>query len=256
MKKIITIALVLLFSLSLAACSASPKEESPASSESSESTAVSAETVQFTNEPLEAKIREALNKPEGKISLEEAKTLKKLDISNASFDEMNSKNGGITDISDLKYFTWLEELNLSFNNIQDFTPLAELKSLTNLGFTGVRPVDLSPLKGLTNMVCLVYDWCYAPDQGYTVCSNLDFMSDMKKLEIFEAKGAGITDITVLGTLPKLWSVFLDENQITDISPLASLKDLIELTLSKNPVTDYSPIKDIYPNLRIADFELK
>jgi Leucine-rich repeat (LRR) protein len=69
------------------------------------------------------------------------------------------------------------------------------------------------------------------------------------------KGDGITDITELGTLPKLWSVFLDENQITDITPLANLKNLIELTLSNNPVTDYSPVKDIYPNLRCVDFEL-
>jgi len=61
---------------------------------------------------------------------------------------------------------------------------------------------------------------------------------------------------VLGTLPKLWSVFLDANQITDITPLANLKNLTELLLAQNPIKDYSPVKDIYPNLRAADFEIK
>jgi Leucine-rich repeat (LRR) protein len=94
-----------------------------------------------------------MNKPEGDITLEEAQTVTKLDLSNAGFDDMNSKNGGIRDITDLKYFKNLEELNLSYNNIKDFTPLSELTSLTNLGFNGVRPDDLSPLKSLTKQWC-------------------------------------------------------------------------------------------------------
>lgn len=261
MKKTIAIAFVLLIAVSLAACAGGPKPVQSGTSAGDVNTPgsglapVSDGNVEFTDGALEAKVREAMNKPGGDITIEEARTVTKLDLSNASFDEMNSKNGGIRDIADLEYFTGLEDLNLSFNEIRDFTPLSKLTSLRTLGFTGVRPDDLSPLKSLTGMVCLVYDWCYSPDQGYTECSNLDFMADMKNLEIFEAKGAGIADITVLGTLPKLWSVFLDDNKITDIAPLANLKNLIELTLSQNPVTDYSPVRDIYPNLRCVDFEL-
>jgi internalin A len=261
MKNIIAIAFIIMVAISLAACNSSPKsgQISPSASGTntltSRSAPVSAGNVKFTNEALEAKVREAMNKPIGDITLEEAQTITKLDLSNASFDDMNSKNGGIRDITSLKYFTGLEELNLSFNDIKDFSPLSGLTSLKSLGFTGVRPNDLSPLKNLTNMNCLVFDWCYSPDQGYTECSNLDFMADMKNLEIFEAKGAGITDITVLGTLPKLWSVFLDANQITDITPLGNLKNLIELLLAQNPITDYSPVKDIYPKLRAVDFVL-
>ncbi len=261
MKNLICIIMILTLLLAAAACASlsaeKPSESALAPSDSVEpSVSESQEILVFSDKALETKVREIMNKPEGGISAAEAKTVIKLDLANESFDDMNSKNGGIRDISSLKYFTCLEELNLSFNDISDFSPLAELKSLKSLGFTGVRPKDLSLLKGLTNMVCLVFDWCYSPDQGYTECSNLDFMADMKDLEIFEAKGAGITDITVLGTLPKLWSVFLDANQITDITPLANLKNLKELLLSQNPITDYSPVKDVYPNLIGKDFEIK
>ena len=196
-----------------------------------------------------------MGKPTGDITLEEAKAVVKLDLSNESFDDMNSQNGGIRDLSALKYFTNLEDLNISYNDINDFTPLAELKSITALGFTGVRPKDLSALKGLTNMVCIIFDWTYAPDQGHNGYENLDFMLAMKELEIFSAKGDGIKDITALGGLTKLWSLYLADNQITDISPLANLKNLRELELSKNPIDDFSPIKDVYPNLA-CDFEIK
>lgn len=250
MKKILLVLLATLLAIGMAACGAPVTQETPTTAPSTQE-----QVVVFTDDVLEDKIREAMGKPTGDITVAEAKTVVKLDLSNVSFDDMNSQNGGIRDISDLKYFTGLEELNLSYNDISDFTPLAELKSIKTLGFTGVRPKDLSALSGLTNMYCLVFDWTYAPDQGHNGYENLDFMSDMKDLEIFSAKGDGIKDITALGGLTKLWSLYLADNQITDISPLANLKNLKELELSKNPIDDFSPIKDVYPNLA-CDFELK
>lgn len=212
--------------------------------------------IEFNDEVLEAKIRAAMNKPEGEITKEEAAAVTSLDLSNESFDDKNSKNGGVRNIGALQYFINLKELNLSFNDIEDFSPLEGLTKLESLGFTGVPVKDLSPLKGLTNLTCLVFDWNYSPEQGHNGYENLDFMSDMKNLEVFEAKGAGIKDISALGNLPKLWSVFLTDNLITDVSPLAKLTNLKELALSNNPITDYSPLKDIYGQLEGKDFEMK
>ncbi len=213
-------------------------------------------TVEFNDDILEDKIRMAMNKPDGEITKEEAAAVTSLDLSNESFDDRNSKNGGIQNIGALQYFINLKELNLSFNNIEDFSPLAGLTKLESLGFTGVPVKDLSHLKGLTNLTCLVFDWNYAPEQGHNGYENLDFMSDMINLEIFEAKGAGIKDISALGNLPKLWSVFLSDNLITDVSPLAKLTNLKELVLSNNPITDFSPLEDIYGQLEGKDFEMK
>lgn len=105
-----------------------------------------------------------MGRPEGDITAAEAETVVNPDLSNESFDGMNSQNGGIRNISALKYFTNLEELNLSFNDISDLAPLAELKSIKSLGFTGVPPKYLSGLKGLTNMTCLIFDWTCDVDQ--------------------------------------------------------------------------------------------
>lgn len=243
MKKLITVLLAFVLLLQLSACSAKP--QSSDSSEIDEPV-----IIKFTDQYLEEGIRAAMSKSTGDITDRDAEMVTVLDLSNKDFDAMNAKNGGIKVISDLKYFTSLTELHLDFNDIQDFSPLSTLTQLSTLTFNGVRAKDLSPLKSLTNMVTLGFDWSYAPDQGHYGYENIDFMADMKKLEVFEARGAGIKDITVLGELPKLWSVFISENQITDVSPLAKL-DLKEFSLSNNPITDYSsitPIREVFPNL--------
>jgi Leucine-rich repeat (LRR) protein len=267
MKKIGSLFLVLAMIVTTAACSQQQVDtkEAPTSTQTeTQNTSTEAPTAKPTPEPaimfsdpvLEAKVREAMGKPTGDITVEEAKAVLKLDLSNESFDDMNSQNGGIRDISDLKYFTGLEELNLSFNDISDFTPLAELKSIKSLGFTGVRPKDLSVLKGLTNMTCLIFDWTCDESQWRNGNVSLDFMADMKDLEIFSAIGGGIKDISALGGLTNIWSLFLENNAITDISSLSNLTKLKELKLSNNPIGDYSPLKDIYPKLEFSDFEMK
>ena len=195
MKKIVIITLALLLALMACACGAPNAQQTGAAASSApavtevptpEPTAepTPEPVVVFTDAALEAKVREAMGKPEGDITVEEAKAVVKLDLSNESFDDMSSQNGGIRDISDLKYFTGLEDLNLSFNEISDFTPLAELKSIKSLGFTGVCPKDLSVLKGLTSMTCLIFDWTCDEDQRQSGNISLDFMSGMNDLEIF------------------------------------------------------------------------
>lgn len=243
MKKLITVLLTFVLLLQLSACSG--KSQPSNSSQIDEP-----EIITFTDQYLEEGIRAAMSKSTGDITVSDAEMVTVLDLSNKDWDAMNAKNGGIKDISDLKYFTNVTELHLDMNDIQDLTPLSTLTQLSTLTFNGVRVKDLSPLKSLTNMVTLVFNWSYAPEQGHYGYENIDFMADMKKLEVFEARNAGIKDITVLGELPKLWSVFISENQITDISPLAKL-DLKEFTLANNPITDYSsitPLREVFPNL--------
>lgn len=265
MKKMLLVLLAALLAIGMAACGAPVAQETPTAAPSTttsaepavESTATSTpEPVVFTDAVLEDKVREVMGKPTGDITVAEAETVVKLDLSNESFDDMNSQNGGIRDISDLKYFTGMEELNLSYNDISDFAPLAELKSIEILGFTGVCPKDLSVLKGLTNMTCMIFDWTWNEGSRQDENVSLDFISDMKNMEIFSACGGGIKDITALGGLTKIWSLYLDDNAITDISSLVNLTNLKELKLSKNPISDFSPLKDIYPKLEFSDFEMK
>lgn len=216
----------------------------------------SSEIIHFTDAYLEDAVRIAMNRPTGDITAAEAELVAVLDLSNQDWDSMNAEDGGIKDISDLKYFPNLTELHLDYNDLQDLTPLSTLTKINTLSFSAVRVNDLSPLATLTAMVNISFDWSYAPDQGFNGYETIDFVKDMKDLEIFEAKNAGIKDITPLASLPKLWSVFITDNQITDISPLAQIKTLKEFEIKNNPISDYSslePLHSVFPNLP-AEFQ--
>jgi len=173
MRKVLLMIMVFSFTLMAVACGApaAKQADKPADEPAAQTKPVDAKDTEpepanepkiivFTDAALEAKVRKAMSKPEGDITLAEVEAVTKLDLSNESFDDMNSHNGGIRDISDLEYFTGLKDLNLSYNDISDFSPLAELKSIETLGFTGIRPKDLSVLQGLTNMTCLIFDWTW------------------------------------------------------------------------------------------------
>ena len=267
MKKGIRIIMLLVLAFSLFACSTSAKPvEATATPESTATAAPTAteapEVVVFTDPYFEDAVRTKLNKPEGDITVPEAEAVTVLNLQNADWDAMNAENGGIKDISDLKYFPNLTELHLDYNDIQDFSPLSTLSNLSMLSFNAVRVGDLSPLASLTKMVNICFDWSYAPDQGFNGYPNIDFVKGMPNLEIFEAKNAGVVDISPLVGLPKLWSVFITDNQITDISPLAQIKTLKEFEIRNNPIADYTvlePYREVFPNLPSEfqpDVELK
>ena len=270
MKKLISMLMLLVLVCSLSACSAGAKPAeatdvtaTPEASATQAPTPTEAqEAVVFTDPYFEDAVRTALNKPEGDITVPEAQEVTVLDLRNADWDAMNAENGGIKDISDLKYFPNLTELHLDFNDVQDLSPLSNLTNLETLSFNAVRVKDLSPLASLSKMVNICFDWSYAPDQGFNGYPNIDFVKGMPNLEIFEAKNAGVVDISPLVGLPKLWSVFVSTNQITDISPLAQIKTLKEFSIAENPITDYSslePYREVFPNLYSEfqpDVELK
>jgi internalin A len=244
MKRAFILTLCVMVAVVITACAQSPSPQP-------DETDLKAEPIVFTDEAFEAKVRKAMSKPEGEITTAEAAAMTSLDLSNENFDK---KDGDIKSILDIKYFTALEELDLSFNEITDLTPLAEIKSLQTLSFNGVSARDLAPLKGLTNMVCLVFCWNYNESMNFGF-ENLDALSDMKNLEHIDAKNAGIKDISGLANLSKLWDIQLCDNQITDITPLTNLSNLKIVLLLNNPVKDYSPLKTVYNNLEGKDFEI-
>lgn len=245
MKKYLLAILVIMLMIALTACAKDPDQSS----------AVSPSVIEFTDKQLEGRIRSVLNKPDGEISLEEAAVVTALDLSNESFDDMNTKDGGIKDISTLQYFPEIIELNLSFNSITDLTPLSGLKKLETLVISGTQVEDLAPLKESQSMKCLVFCWLHGDNGTPRGIGSLDALAGMQSLEHIDAKNAGITDISALAGLPKLWDVQLNDNEISDISPLENVKTLKIVLLAENPIKDFSPLKDIYHQLEGKDFEI-
>jgi hypothetical protein len=95
---------------------------------------------------------------------------------------------------------FVTQLNFSFTQIADLSPLVGLTSLQVLSLDNTRITDFTPLAGLTSLQKLSLD------------------------------NTGITDFTPLAGLTSLQELWLNNTRITDITPLAGLTSLQELWL--------------------------
>ena len=259
MKRVLCLMLAAIMAVALVACGAPATQqmdaatsapvvtEVPTTEPSAEPTAEP--VVVFTDAVLEAKVREAMGKPEGDITLAEAEAVTELDLS----IEPGTSLPRIKDISSLQYFKNLTVLKLawSFNNNEaevDISPLAGLTKLVALYMNSDGITDISALAGMANMLDLQI-W------GNKI-TDISALSGMTMLQDLWLQGNQITDINVLsGMTTGLCRLYLDGNQIADVTPLTGLTKLTSLKIAGNPVEDYSPLADIYPKLTEKDFEL-
>jgi hypothetical protein len=241
MKKGLCIILVALMGISLIACGAPAAQETTSTaSEISEASNV----VVFNDAVLEAGVREAMNKPEGDITIEEAEAVTELTLG-IEWQQYIPEETQIKDISGLEHFRNLTSLDLSFHAITDISLLAGLTKLTALSLGGNPIADITPLSGLADLKWLALFNCQADD--YSPLSNL------VNLDGVMLDYSTIRDISVLSDLTKLHILSLTNTQVSDISPLAALTGLKSLKLEACPITDYSPLVNIYQNLEEKDF---
>jgi len=154
MKNLLRIMLTIWLALSLTACGA------PAATVPSTTLSAASDTVTFSDPVLEAMVRGSIGKPQDDITVAEAESVTRLNLSN-EWQRYVSQETAIKDISGLEYFKNLESLDLSFHAITDITPLAGLKKLTSLSLGGNPVADIAPLAGLTNLKVLVLTGCGA-----------------------------------------------------------------------------------------------
>ncbi|MDD5701294.1 MAG: leucine-rich repeat domain-containing protein [Dehalococcoidales bacterium] len=201
MKLILCLVLAMILALVATACgapaaepTAEPTAEPPVSATTGPTTkpVSSPDVVIFNDAALEAKVRVIMNQPAGDITLAEAEAMKSLDLANKFQNDMPD-DIIIKDISALKYFANLAELNLGFNAVTDLSPLSQLPKLESLHlFSNNSVSDLSPLAALTNLSFL----------------NLQYNR--------------IQDVSPLAGLQNLTALFLKGNAITDYSPLKDI----------------------------------
>jgi Leucine-rich repeat (LRR) protein len=91
-----------------------------------------------------------MGKPEGEITLAEAKGVTRMDLTD-SLQRQLSEFTPITNLDGLEAFTNLESLDLSQNAVSDISPLAGLTKLTVLSLAGNPVTDVAPLAKLTNL---------------------------------------------------------------------------------------------------------
>ncbi len=199
--------------------SAAPTAE-PSAAPTAEPTQ-SPEVVLFNDAALEAKVRAAMNRPEGDITAEEAKAVTLLNLNN-DFQQDMPDEIIIRDISALKWFTGLKVLNFGENAVSDLSPLSQLQKLeVVLIYSNKSISDISPLSSLANL------------------SELNLQYNQVK------------DVSPLAKLKNLTVLLLKGNAITDYSPLAdiypNLRDKDFQIISIEDVSD-EPIVFADPNL--------
>ncbi len=230
--------LALLFSLAACGVPAAENVNPETTSESAE------DIVVFTDPVLERMVREAMDKPEGDITVAEAAAVKVLDL---DIEWQSPEEMRIKDISALKYFINLDQLQLQFHAITDVSPLAGLTKLRGLGLGGNNISDITPLSGLKELRGLSLFNCQATD--YSPLKNLTL------LHTLFIEWSTISDLSMLSDMKELQTLSIANTQVADVSPLTGLTQLKVLKLENCPVTDLSPLAAIYPNLTEKDFEM-
>jgi internalin A len=201
------------------------------------------EPITFSDESLEAMVRNAMNITDRDITTRDAYLMTSLDLSTA-FDSPEPR---IKSIDELSYFKNLKVLSFDFQEVSDLSPLSGLTKMERLSFCGNKVSDISVLSEMNSLTGVFFFGNQVSD-----ISPLSGKTDMSDLTIFANQ---ISDISPLAGMTKMGMLRMEDNQITDISVLSGFTSLAILLLKGNPITDFSPVKDIYPQLREKDFNM-
>lgn len=174
------------------------------------------------------------------------------------FKEYNSGFRGITganitDISFLKYFTWVSRLNLRDNKITDITPLKYLTNLTDLSMMsndvekGVESLKNLPLKRLS--ISFSENTDISPIGNIKTLEdihtwggrNYEELNNLTKLDRAMISSLEITDLCKLKDLILLKRLSLSRNNLKNLNCIENFKNLTYLEIIGNDITDLSPL---------------
>jgi len=148
------------------------------------------------------------------------------------------KNPMIKDLSVLKNFPLLNDLNISLNNQARFS-LSWIKSYTNLENLRIQGMvknnaELKYISGLVNLKQLTMGLNDS-------LSDLSPLSNFKKLEYLDIHSNNVKNLQPLSGLTNLIKLVIYNNSITDLTPLRNLNKLQSLFCFNNPITDFKPL---------------
>jgi Leucine-rich repeat (LRR) protein len=203
---------------------------------------VAASTI-FPDKNLDAVVREAINKPDGDVTISDVQGMIELD----------ANNKGITNLEGLEYCTDLQQIYLAYNPITDISPLGKLPGHTviaydngnpfsytklYIGLAGTGISDISPLSNLTNPTYLTL---MLPENHIR---DLTPLSGLTNLIALYLRCNQIVNVAPLSNLTGLIGLELWGNKIEDVSPLSNLTNLRWLELEYNPIQDLSPLDNL------------
>ena len=184
--------------------------------------------LQFNDNNLYKKLKSILKN--SVFSYDDSKN--ELNLSNAAIkglEVLDLSNSGITDISGLEAFNNVKELNLSGNNISDFSPMLELKELLTLKLKNCGITDLSNIfpqeyftarEGKINIDSL--------DLSENNLSNLNILTNFAKIRELFLSNIGLTN-NKLEELNGLKVNCLDISNNLGLTDVSAINNLIDLT---------------------------
>ena len=198
--------------------------------------------ITFTDINFENAVREFLGRNLGNIYPSDLRDITRF----------SARVSGIYNISEIVYFTALEELDLMGNRINDLSPVAALKNLKKLNvarnftiMTGDREkgLDISPLGALPLLEEL--------DASYDLITDVSALASLKSLKWLDIQNNRLTSLEGLENCKALeylnisgsFRIDADNNEtgITDISPLAGLTSLKTLYMRNGMVSSLEPL---------------
>lgn len=174
------------------------------------------------------------------------------DVKNIS--TIAGKNKGITSLAGLEKCRALALLDLAGNQIEDLTPIKDLKNLQSLDLSKNKISNIQPLAGLTGLQYL--------NLADNQISDIAPLANMSNLRTLYLSNNQVSDLSVLSQLMKIWSLYVDGNKITDIGPVAHLKYLSSFDARNNAVSDLTPLAGLtelrylmLDNNKISDLDI-
>lgn len=188
------------------------------------------------------------------ITLNEAKKVKYISLSNFGHEVNAKRYGVIHDTSDLRYFPNLVNLELTdLVSVADLEHLSYCKKLSDVHIdvddTVTSLPKLTHLQGLNIKGKNITD--LSPLRDYQVIEyltiNSDKVSDLSPLhnlpilKILHLSGNNITDLSPLSGNHSLSDIYVKSNNLSDLSKLTDLPELCGLNIEDSKVTDLSPL---------------
>lgn len=160
------------------------------------------EGIVFGDSAVEETVRSQLALPSGPITEENMKSLVYLEL---------PQDANIKSLQGLEYAINLYNLQATYNQIEDLTPISRLTQLTTLNLSNNLITDLTPLASLPEL------------------RTLNLQSNPVK------------DISPLSGAAKLDKLLLYRNEVTDVSPLASIASLKYVDVTGNYLDVKAPM---------------
>lgn len=164
---------------------------------------------------------------------------------------------GLTDISALATLPALESVDISYNPIEDFSPIYKIKNLTAFTYdSGAWLYPSNPqindrqFENFVNIKGLKFI-----NLSWNQVSDLSPLTGNDYIENLQLNHNHLSNIAPISTMKNLNVLYLNQNNLTSIEALKSLRHLQLAYFDGNHITDLSPMKNFYESMvKIGDYQ--